>query len=62
MIRSPNSQPCLCGADDCPKCFPQRTKNMGRYRDDDYDSDNLDDCDYRTQALRWGGMDSETTY
>ena len=72
MSISKNSEPCMCGADDCKRCHPEHFKN-GRYMEDDdaeEDDDNFDppdDYDDRdangnsldpdVAAQEWGGMD-----
>ena len=34
--------PCLCGADDCPKCFPDHFDRRGKFINSIYKSDNFD--------------------
>lgn len=47
------SEPCLCGADDCPRCYPELRFSPIYYPDDaeDYEPDDED------AARQWGGMD-----
>ena len=40
-------EPCMCGADDCPRCFPARAATIGRWTDDECEAITDDDpCAY----------------
>lgn len=49
------SEPCLCGAEDCPRCFPEL-----RVKDTDYDREPddewPDDAAADRAAMRWHDM------
>ena len=54
-------EPCLCGADDCPRCYPEILDDERRARDEaraDYDHQrDQDDLSERDLAKEWGGIE-----
>ena len=48
------SGPCLCGADDCPRCFPAHFDRKGRYIDDEYDPTDVDDREFEDDDKAFG--------